>query len=93
MITCDNTDVPSETMLSKLQWKPLEKEGKSKLFHTYCPISIPKIFTLVNNETYKLSSNNKVLMLSKPKTNAIKKSFSNTAAKTWNTNLRIHISK
>ena len=40
--------------------------------------------TKENNEKYQLRNNNLVLMLSKPKTNAMKRSFSNTGAKIWN---------
>ena len=53
-----------------------------------CPPAITSLFHIANNENYDLRSNNKTLMLSKPKTNAIKRlNFSYLAAKAWNTTL------
>ena len=46
------------------------------------------MFQITNNENYNLRSNNKMLMLSKPKTNAMKRSFSYAAAKVWNSRVR-----
>ena len=98
MITGDDYDVPSETILSKLEWKPLEERRKSQtisymsnVLKRNCPQSISKIVPLVNNETYNLRSNDKILILSKPKTKVMKRSFGYVAAKTWNTHLWIHI--
>ena len=42
------------------------------------------MFVTVNRENYQLRDNNLVLMLSKPNTNAMKRSFSYPAAKIWN---------
>ena len=42
------------------------------------------MFKFPNNEKYQFKNNNLVLMLSKPKTNAMKWSFSYTGAKIWN---------
>ena len=44
--------------------------------------------TMRRNENYNLRSNNKMLMLSKPKTNAMKRSFCYAAAKVWNNRVR-----
>ena len=89
VITGDDYDVLSETILSKLEWKPLAKRRKiqtisymSNVLKRNCPQSISKMFTLVYNETCNLRSNNKMLMLSKPKTNAMKKVFGYAAAQT-----------
>ena len=38
----------------------------------------------ISDKTYQLRNNNLVLMLSKPNTNAMKRSFSYSAAKIWN---------
>ena len=53
-----------------------------------CPPAIASMFQITNNENYNLRSNNKMLMLSKPKTNAMKRSFSYAAAKVWNNRVR-----
>ena len=73
VITSDDYDLSSEIILSKLEWKPLEDRRKiqtisymSNVLKRNCPQSISKMFTLVNNKTYNLNSNNKVLMLSVP---------------------------
>ena len=49
-----------------------------------CPPAITSMFHIANNENYDLRSNNKMLMLSKPKTNALKRSSSYLAANVWN---------
>ena len=94
VITGNNYDVPSETILSKLVWKPLEEKREiqtmsymSNLLKRNCPEIISKMFTLENNETYNLRSNNNMLMLWKIKTNAIKRIFSYSAAKIRSTHL------
>ena len=56
-----------------------------------CPPAIASMFQITNNENYNLRSNNKMLMLSKPKTNAMKRSFSYAAAKVWNTESEIQL--
>ena len=42
-------------------------------------------FQISENIRYNLRSNNNMLMLAKPRTNAMKRSFSYKAAKVWNT--------
>ena len=46
------------------------------------------MFHIANNENYDLRSKNKTLMLSKPKTNTMKRSFSYLATKVWNNRTR-----
>ena len=53
-----------------------------------CPPAITSMFHSANNENYDLRSNNETLMLSKPKTNATKTSFSYLAVKVWNNRTR-----
>ena len=48
------------------------------------PPYITDIFTKCHNEKYSLRSNNNKLLLQKPNTNFLKRSFSYRAAKSWN---------
>ena len=49
-----------------------------------CPPAITSMF----HENYDFRSNNKTLMLSKPKTSAMKRSSSYLAAKVWDNRVR-----
>ena len=60
----------------------------NKALNHMWPPAIASMFQITNNENYNLRSNNKILMLSKPKTNAMKRSFSYAAAKVWNNRVR-----
>ena len=53
-----------------------------------CPPAITSMFHIANKENYDVRSNNKTLMLPKPKTNAMKRTFSYLAAKVWNIRTR-----
>ena len=53
----------------------------NKALNHMCPPAITSMFQIAKNENYDLRSNNKTLMLSKPETNAMKRSFSCLAAK------------
>ena len=55
-----------------------------KLLGKKCPEGINEMFQISSNDNYNLRSNNLVLKLSKPQTNAMKRSFSYVAAKIWN---------
>ena len=48
------------------------------------PENISNMFSVSVNPSYNLRSNNRMLMLLKPKTNAMKRSFSYFAAGIWN---------
>ena len=49
-----------------------------------CPEGINEMFHVISNDNYNLRSNDLVLGLSKPNTNAMKSSFSHAAANFWN---------
>ena len=51
-----------------------------------CPENVSTMFKISNSDKYNLRSNNKMLMLSKPKTNSMKRTFGYAAAKDWNYN-------
>jgi hypothetical protein len=56
-----------------------------KLLHACeCPENISDMFKISNTEQYELRSNNNTLMLSKPRTNSMKRPFGYAAAKVWN---------
>ena len=91
VITGDSYDIRSKDILSKLGWKNLEERRISqteacvtKALQGKCPENINAMFMPSNRENYRLRDNNLVLMLSKPNTNAMKRSFSYAAAKIWN---------
>ena len=91
VITGDSYDIRSKDILNKLGWKNLE-EGRisqteayvTKALQEKCPENINAMFMPSNIENYQLRDNNLVLMLSKPNTNAMKRSFSYAVAKIWN---------
>ena len=62
----------------------------NKALHKKCPERINEMFELPENEKHNLRSNNLMLMLSKPKTNAMKRSFSYTAAKIYSSTQYTH---
>ena len=81
----------SDTVRSKLSWDTLEATREKQL--ETCMIQIMKdnsidylreLFTIHANQTYGLRSNNRVLHLPRPKTNALKRSFSYKGAAAWN---------
>ena len=91
VITGDSNEIRSEDILSKLGWKNLEERRISqteayvtKALQGKCPENTNAMFRPSNRENYRLRDNNLVLMLSKPNTNAMKRSFSYAAAKIWN---------
>ena len=73
--------------LQKLRRKTLEKwefeltKYMSKVFEGEGPEVISNLFKKCNNENYNLRSNCKLLRLSKPDTNVMKRSFSYEGAK------------
>ena len=48
------------------------------------PENISNMFNIFENEKYNLRNNNQILVLAKPKTNAMMRSFSYAGAKIWN---------
>ena len=100
VISGDTYDIRSEGILRKFGWRNLDDRRTSqilshvnKALHKKCPNRINEIFELSENEKYNLRSNNLMLMLSKPNTNAMKRSFSYAAAKIWNTQYTYEKSK
>ena len=99
VITGDRYDVRSTDVLNKLGWKNSE-ECRISQTETYvtkallgnCPEGINEMLKPQNRENYQLRNNNLVLKLSKPKTNAMKRSFIYAAATIWN-NQDINIRK
>ena len=89
--TGDIYDILSKDILNKLGFKNLEKRRISKTeayvtkaLQGKCPQNINAMFIPSNIENYQLRNDNLVLMLSKPNTNAMKRSFGYAAAKIWN---------
>ena len=93
VITGDTYEIRSFDILKKLNWKTLEERRKehklayvSKALTGQCPEKISSMFKISRSDRYNLRSNNKMLMLSKPKTNSMKRTFGYTAAIVWNHN-------
>ena len=87
VITGDKYEIRSFDILRKLNWKTLEERREhrlayvSKALTSQCPEKISSMFKSSKSDRYNLRSNNKMLMLSKPKTNSMKRTFGYTAAK------------
>jgi hypothetical protein len=80
VITGDPYEIRSIDILKKLEWKTLRERRKeqqpkyvSKALTCQCPKHISDMFKLSNSVRYELRSNNNKLMLSKPKTNSMKR--------------------
>ena len=90
VITVDTYETRSENILNRLNWKTLKEREQqtiklvNKALKNECPTNISSIFSIFVNENYELRNNNVKLALSKPKTNAMKRSFSYYGAVTWN---------
>ena len=54
------------------------------LLRVNCHENISAMFKLFNSQRYDLRNNNNKLMLSKPETNSMKRTFGYAAAKVWN---------
>ena len=92
IITGDTYDIRSKEILEKLGWKTLEKRRENKLkkymrkiVEGDCPETISNLFKKCDNPNYNLRRKGKLPRLSKPNTNAMKRSFSYKRAKVWNT--------
>ena len=91
VITGDTYDIRSKDVLSKLGWNNLEERRNSQTIsyvnnalQKNCPEGITEMFQFSSNHNHNLRSNNLMLRLAKPETNAMKKSFSYAAANIWN---------
>jgi hypothetical protein len=75
VVTGDTYEIRSTDILKKLNWKTLEERRKqqkiayvAKALSNQCPENVSTMFKISNSDKYNLRSNNKMLMLSKPKT-------------------------
>ena len=91
IITGDSYEIRSDAVRSKLGWVTLqERIGKimSKLMKQIVDKKsidyLQELFTISSNSVYSLRSNNCSLLLPKPNTNALKRSFSYRGAAAWN---------
>ena len=91
IITGDCYETASEIVRTKLSWDTLEARREKQLETLMIQIMkgnstdyLHKFFTICTNQTYELRSNNHVLHLPKPNTNALKRSFSYKGAAAWN---------
>ena len=90
IITGDCYETASDTVRTKLSWDTLEARRDKQLESLMIKIIkgnsidyLREFFTISTNQTYELRSNNHVLHLPKPNTNA-KRSFSYKRAAAWN---------
>ena len=87
-----SNDVPGSEALDILDWEPLEtRRAKTKALHMYkvlnglAPSLLAELFVSKNDITeYDLRGSHTSLQLPHPKTEKLKKSFSYSAAKLWN---------
>ena len=79
----DTYDVRSSEILLKLKWETLDKRREEQMIDL---VNVSSCYCINDSSCkyYDLRSNKKMLMLSKRKTNAMKRSFSYLAAKVWN---------
>jgi hypothetical protein len=76
VITGDTYEIRSTDILKKLNWKTLEERSKeqklayvAKALSNQCHENVSTMFKISNSDKYNLRSNNKMLMLLKPKSN------------------------
>ena len=91
IITGDSYEIRSDAVRSKLGWVTLQ-ERRDKIMSKLMKQIVDKksidylqeLFTISSNSVYSLRSNNCSLLLPKPNTNALKRSFSYRGAAAWN---------
>jgi hypothetical protein len=83
VITGDNYDIRSSDIFNKLGWNNLQDRRNSQTMNYVtkavlkkCPEGINEMFHVISNDNFNLRSNDLVLGLSKPNTNAMRRSFS-----------------
>ena len=91
IITGDSYEIASDTVRTKLCWDTLEERREKQLETLMIQIMkgnsiayLREFFTFCSNQTYQLRSNNHVLRLPKPNTNALMRSFAYKGAAAWN---------
>ena len=90
IITGSSYDIRTKEIFDDLEWEPIENILKKreitmtfKTLKRQLPEYISDMFTVRNNATYSLRSNDRKLHLNKPNTDSMKKSFSYRAAFAW----------
>ena len=91
IITGDSDEIRSDAVRSKLGWVTLQ-ERRDKIMSKLMKQIVDKksidylqeLFTISSNSVHSLGSNNCSLLLPKPNTNALKRSFSYRGAAAWN---------
>ena len=91
ILTDDSYETPSEAVRAKLNWETSQSRREKLIFlfmketiNGNSNKNIGDLFRISCNTSHNLRSNNKVLSLAKPNTNAIKRSFSYKGAVVWN---------
>ena len=91
IITGSSYDIRTKEIFDHLEWEPKENILKKreismtfKALKRQLPEYISDMFTVTNNATYSLRSNDRKLHSNKPNTDFMKKSFSYRAAFAWN---------
>ena len=91
-------EIRSIDILKKLDWKTLgERRTEQQLKYVSKALTcqfhnnISDMFKLHNSDRYELKNNKNKLMLLKPKTNSMKRTFGYAAAKVWNERNNIFI--
>ena len=91
IITGDSYEIASDTVRTKLCWDTLEERREKQLENLMIQIMkgnsiahLREFFTFCSNQKYQLRSNNHVLRLPKPNTNALMRSFAYKGAAAWN---------
>ena len=88
IITGDNYDMSATNARLKLGWKDLQSRRDKQLLSFVQKIVIAgrlnHLFSIAKRDCYQLRSNDNMLLLPKPNTNAMKESFGYRAAVTWN---------
>ena len=91
VITGDNWEIRSKDVLNKFNWKNLKERRlfetlmfMRKILKNEVPALVSELLQTSSNDQYNLPSNDTMLKLAKPKTNAMKRCFSYYGAKAWN---------
>ena len=90
VVTGDNYEVRSKEVLIKLNWQPLNQRRDKQLVTLVHGVITGKLsniknsLELMSNTRYPMRSNNTMIKLAKPRTNALKKCFNYRGAKLWN---------
>ena len=92
IITGDSYDISATYTRSKLGWKDLQSRKDEQLSNLVQKIitgelnleNLSHVFPIINRDCHNLRSNNCMLSLPKPRTNALKKGFGYRGYVIWN---------